>query len=314
MTERGEGWGREQTLDERVRRAAFAFLVDETQVRGNVLPRPILAEGFRFEGQRIPLMGPQGIFKPAILPEIPLSITTVPIVEGRARPYDDEVTPGGLIRYRFRGVDPQHRDNVGLRLAMERRVPLIYFWGVVRGEYMPSWPAFVVSEDRPSLSFQVAVDVNDAAWEIAGGAALAAEARRQYVTQLTLHRLHQEGFRKRVIQAYQERCAVCRLRHAELLDAAHILRDGHPRGEPILSNGLALCKLHHAAFDSDFLGIRPDLVIEIREDILREEDGPMLTHGLQGFQGQSIIVPRSHADRPSADFLAERYSDFRKAG
>ena len=40
----------------------------------------------------------------------------------------------------------------------------------------------------------------------------------------------------------------------------------------------------------------------------------MLTHGLQGFQAQSIIVPRSHADRPSADFLAERYSDFRKAG
>ncbi len=134
------------------------------------------------------------------------------------------------------------------------------------------------------------------------------------MTRLTLHRQHQEGFRKRVIRAYQERCAVCRLRHAELLDAAHILRDGHPKGEPILPNGLALCKLHHAAFDSDFLGIRPDLVIEIREDILREEDGPMLTHGLQGFQGQRIIVPRAHADRPSADFLAERYTDFRKAG
>jgi hypothetical protein len=35
----------------------------------------------------------------------------------------------------------------------------------------------------------------------------------------------------------------------ELLDAAHILPDGHPKGEPVVPNGLALCKLHHAAFD-----------------------------------------------------------------
>ncbi len=93
-----------------------------------------------------------------------------------------------------------------------------------------------------------------------------------------------------------------------------ILPDGHPRGEPIVPNGLALCKLHHAAFDAYILGIRPDHVIEVREDILREEDDPMLRHGLQEIAGSVIQLPRSERERPRSDFLAERYELFRKAG
>jgi putative restriction endonuclease len=126
--------------------------------------------------------------------------------------------------------------------------------------------------------------------------------------------MHQVAFRQRVISAYRERCAVCRLRHRELLDAAHILPDTHPRGEPVVSNGLALCKLHHAAFDSYILGVRPDLTVEIRIDILREGDGPMLLHGLQGFQGARIGIPGSPRLRPNKEFLAERFETFKKAG
>jgi hypothetical protein len=81
---------------------------------------------------------------------------------------------------------------------------------------------------------------------IADGASLAGEGRRQYVTQVTQRRLHQEGFRLRVLKAYRDCCAVCQLQHQQLLDAAHILPDGHPKGEPVVPNGLALCKLHHA--------------------------------------------------------------------
>jgi putative restriction endonuclease len=99
-----------------------------------------------------------------------------------------------------------------------------------------------------------------------------------------------------------------------LLDAAHILPDGHPKGEPIVPNGLALCALHHAAFDRNILGIRPDFIVEVRTDILREKDGPMLLHGLQGFQGTTILRPDSRALWPRADFLAERYEEFRRAG
>jgi putative restriction endonuclease len=112
-------------LDTQVRLRAFAFLEEQQKLHGDALPRSILARGFDFEGTRVPLIGPQGIFKPAVL-DLPLSFTTVPIVEGQPRPYEDEVGNDGLIRYRYRGTDPQHRDNVGLRTCMERQIPLIY--------------------------------------------------------------------------------------------------------------------------------------------------------------------------------------------
>jgi putative restriction endonuclease len=117
-----------------------------------------------------------------------------------------------------------------------------------------------------------------------------------------------------VLRAYREQCAICRLRHEELLDAAHILPDGHPRGEPVVPNGLALCKLHHAAFDRHVLGVRPDLTVELRPDVLREPDGPMLKYGLQGFQGARLPLPRDPALRPNREFVEERYGMFRKAG
>src|SRR6266508_1634888 len=119
--------------DAHVRVAAFRFLEEQTRLASNegVVARSVLERGFTYEGQRVPLMGPQGIFKPRILREIPLSITTVPIVEGETRPYDDAVGPDGLLRYRYRGTDPNHHENVGLRLAMQRQVPLIYFHGIV---------------------------------------------------------------------------------------------------------------------------------------------------------------------------------------
>ena len=301
-------------LDTRVRTQAFQFLTEQTRFHGEVVPRDLLERGFDFEGRRVPLIGPQGIFKPALLTEMPISITTVPVREGEARPYDDGVGPDGFLRYRYRGTDPGHRDNQGLRLAMGRGVPLIYLYGVTPGRYMPVWPVYIVRDHPAELSFSVAVDapympvLSDFKPD-----PNSLEARRAYITVLTQQRLHQQGFRERVLRAYQEQCAICRLRHDELLDAAHILPDGHPKGEPIVPNGLALCALHHAAFDRNILGIRPDFIVEVRMDILREKDGPMLLHGLQGFQGKTIFRPSSRALWPRADFLAERYEEFRRA-
>ena len=99
----------------------------------------------------------------------------------------------------------------------------------------------------------------------------------------------------------------------ELLEAAHILPDGHPQGEPVIPNGLALCKLHHAAFDAYIIGVTPDLEVKVRLDVLEEIDGPMLQHGLQGFQDRRIHVPRADYHKPNRDFLAERFELFRKA-
>lgn len=297
--------------DTRVRSAAFEWLSSQVSIHGDVLPWKTLAEGFDWEGRRVPLLSQQGIFKPAVM-ELPLSIRTSP-----NGPYDDALRNDGLLRYRYRGEDPQHRDNRGLRRAMEERVPLVYFHGMVPGKYLATWPVFIVGDEPEALSFSVAVD--DAAhlsltdslpMEVAEGAA----ARREYVTILARRRLHQRAFRERVLAAYRHQCALCRLKHDELLDAAHIIPDTEPEGEPVVSNGLALCRLHHTAFDRFFIGVRSDYIIQVRPDLLKEKDGPTLKHAIQGLHGTKISLPRRPEDLPSVELLADRYERFLDAG
>lgn len=298
--------------DLRVRMAAFDWLRTQVDLRGDVLPRELLSKGFSFEGTQVRLVGPQGIFKPRILTEIPLTITTT------ARgPYSDHFGEDQLLRYAYRGQDPNHHENARLRLAMKRRIPLIYFHGLVPSKYVAAWPVFIVGDDPRGLTFTVALD--DALHVGADLEAVAthtavedsgADGRRSYITSTFKHRLHQRTFRERVLRAYHQQCSLCRLRHEELLDAAHIIADSEPDGEPVVTNGLALCKLHHAAYDRSFLAIRPNYVIEVRPSVLEEEDGPMLLHGLKGLHGQRIHLPRSKKDYPDSDRLETRYLEY----
>lgn len=196
---------------------------------------------------------------------------------------------------------------------MQESTPLIWFSPVASGIYEPVFPVYIVGDDPPSLSFHVQfdeflVDISDPP----GSEDL---ARRRYVTRETRVRLHQARFRATVLAAYRSQCGICRLKRRELLDAAHILPDSDPRSLPVVENGLALCRLHHAAYDSYLLGLRPDtLTVEIRDDLLREVDGPMLVHGLQGFQGALIQLPSATRLRPNRQYLEERYELFRAAG
>jgi putative restriction endonuclease len=302
--------------DNAVRVAAFKWLEEQVAMRGDVLSRERLQEGFVHDGSRIPLLGPPGIFKPQALRDIPLSITTAP-----RGPYNDSFNAEGLLLYRYRGTDPMHSDNQGLRRAMVERTPLVYFHGIMPGKYLPVWPVFIVGDSPKTLTFTVAVDDMGYVRMAAGHTSPAevededrTKARRVYVTTMARRRLHQQGFRERVIQAYRSQCACCRLRHVELLDAAHIIPDIEPEGEPIVSNGISLCKLHHAAFDSFIFGITPDYIIHVRVDVLEEADGPMLRHGLQGLDKQKIELPRLSSALPNKKLLEKRYERFKKAG
>jgi putative restriction endonuclease len=303
----------DRLLDTRVRVAAFDWLTQYVGRHGDVIPRQALAQGFILDGERIPLVGPQGIFKPRLLKEVPLSITTVP--DG---PYDDAFGPSGLLRYRYRGTDPDHPDNRGLRLAMAWRLPIVYFIGLVPGKYVAEWPVYVVGDDPAGLAFSVAVDdpaylrfVTDDSVDPTLADEGAAAIRRAYVTASVRVRLHQRAFRERVLDAYRRQCAFCRLRHEELLDAAHIVPDTEPAGEPHVRNGLSLCTLHHAAFDRRFLGVRPDYVIEVRPDIRAERDGPTLVHALQALHDSRIVLPGSKRLQPDPALLEVRYQQFR---
>ena len=303
----------DHTHDARVRAATFEWLADRVARHGDVLRRQVLAAGLTLDGVRVPLVGPQGIFKPQILSEVPLSITTAP--DG---PYDDAFGRDGLLRYRYRRGSPDHPDNRGLRATMEHRLPLVYFHGVSRGRYVAAWPVYVVNDDPANLVFSVAVD--DATHfglqdNVTGESAVhdVEVARRAYITAVVRVRLHQRAFRERVLEAYRRQCAFCKLRHEELLDAAHIVPDAAPEGEPVVRNGLSLCTLHHTAFDRFFLGLRPDYIIEVRPDIRRERDGPTLVHAIQALHGSRIVLPRSVPLRPDRERLEMRYKLFRES-
>lgn len=301
--------------DLRVRLAAFAFLDEQRRLGADLLPRQVLAAGFSFEGQRVPLLGPQGIFKPRVC-RLPLSITTVPAHEGQQRPYDDALGEDGLLRYRYRGPqerpEPDHPDNAGLREARRLRTPLIYFHGIVAGRYAAEYPVYIVGDDRAKLTFTVTVDEHRfAALGNVQEESVETTVRRRYATRLVQQRLHQQEFRERVLEAYQRHCAVCRLKRDQLLEAAHIIGDREERGTPTVTNGIALCSLHHAAFDAHLITVRPDYRVEVREDVLHETDGPMLLHGLQGFNGQLIRLPRAERQRPDRERLEARYELFR---
>jgi putative restriction endonuclease len=180
--------------DHAVRLAAFSFLEEQVRLAGDegALRRAVLERGFEYEGQRVPLLGPQGIFKPRVLSDIPLSITTVPVVHGESRPYDDAFGPDGLLRYRYRGTNPAHHENVGLRQAMRYQVPLIYFHGIVPGLYAAEWPVFIVGDDPGRLTFTVSVD--ERRFAHLGAVPQddeSPEIRRRYVTRLFRQRLHQ---------------------------------------------------------------------------------------------------------------------------
>ncbi len=288
--------------DALVRAAAFAWLDQLEAVHGDVLPWSALRAGFPFRDERVHVVSPQGIFKPRML-QAPLSILT-----SHAGPYEDELAPSGLFRYKYRDEDPAHRDNAGLRFAMEQRLPLVYFIAVARGRYQALRPAYVEGESPRDHGF----------WIAPTGAAFAPADTpdiRAYATTQAVQRLHQGRFRERVLDAYRERCAFCSLRRRELLDAAHIIPDSEPGGVAEVRNGIALCRLHHATFDRHVVGVRPrDHVMTVRRDVMDEEDGPTLRYAIQGLDGKPMALPRRADDRPERVFLETRFRRFLAAG
>lgn len=291
-----------------VRAAAFAFLDALTEQHPDALPAARLQRGFVWEGERVSVLGTgPGIWKPSVL-DAALSIMTTAPRPGQPPPYADDWIDETRLSYAYQGSDPQFWQNRSLRAVWEHQLPLVYLYGVEPGRYLAEYPAFV-ARDRPE---NLRIDVVFGDVTGSGGVAVEIDGRR-YAVRPTRQRLHQHGFRIRVLRAYEQRCAMCALRRAPLLDAAHIVPDGEPQGVAVTANGLSLCKLHHAAYDQWLLGVRPDdLRVEVARDLLDEIDGPMLRHGLQELHGQPLrVLPRRAIDRPSPERLEWRYERFR---
>jgi putative restriction endonuclease len=299
-------------LDERLRAAAFAYLDLWVGGPSGLVSRGQL-EDFVFEGQRMPLVSrQQGIRKPAILTAA-LSILTTYVAPNETPPYNDEVGEDGYPRYKWRGFDPRAYDNVALREAMAKGKPLMWFLGVAPGLFRAEYPVWLVDEEPLEHQFVIALDESMRRGWRSGLSEAPFDPVRRYAEALVKLRLHQRPFRDRVLIAYDTQCTVCRLRHPPLLDAAHIKEDSEG-GEPIVPNGMAMCAIHHRAFDARVIGIRPDFRVQVRPDVLAEQDGPTLQHALQGLHSQAIVLPRRRSEWPRQDLLEERFESFQEAG
>lgn len=308
-----------QGFEERVRTAFFDALRRRQAQHGEVLPVEVAREPIVVDGASIrPFSLQRGIHKPSQL-DAALGITTTPPKPGVPPPYEDRFGADGMFLYHYRTPKTQSRqaqreanaDNEAVRIAFHRRLPLVYRFGVVPNRYRPFYPVHVFADDPTAQEFSL--DLTELGARHLDDLA-ADEVSRQYRAQIVKARMHQARFREAVLRAYRSCCAICSLRRTELVDAAHIVGDADG-GAPVVTNGLVLCKLHHAAFDRHILGVRPDLHIVVREDILSEVDGPMLLHGLQGFHDQKLrVIPTRRADRPGADCLERRWEQFRSAG
>lgn len=76
----------------------------------------------------------------------------------------------------------------------------------------------------------------------------AASTQRRQVLQTVLRTLRDSRFRSRILTAYAHRCGFCAAQ-LDLLDAAHVLPVGQPGSTDLVTNGVALCALHHRAYD-----------------------------------------------------------------
>jgi len=293
-------------LDRELRSAVFAWLDEQTADREELTWAQLL-RGFTFRGRPFALVTQRGIRNVAGL-DAALAFTTTYTPPGGRPPYRDVEGPDGLPRYKYRGIDPELPDNRAMRAAHRLGLPLVWFVGVDRGLFLARRPVYLVADEPDRLQFSVALDEEQ---YVAASSDIPLDVRQRNVLRLTRLRLHQPVFRAQVLRAYDTRCTVCRLKHQPLLDVAHIQPDSEG-GLPFVPNGLAMCKIHHAAYDAGILGIRPDYRVEVSEEVLRETDGPMLQHGLQEVHGWRLEVPKRVAERPDRERLAQRYARFRR--
>ncbi len=286
----------------------------------DLVPLAVLRDGFPYEGRRVSFGSFfNGIHRgreqrgPAAL-----TLTTAAPKAGRSRPYDDDVDPDGAFTYAYREAgkptaaarSQAEADNAALVAAFAAQVPLIWFVGQAPGMYQPVAPVFIRSNDP--VARRVVLEVGLPVADMTPAGATSDEDVRRYAVGDARRRLHQARFRIDVMRAYRSRCTICRLREATLVDAAHIIGDSDPRGIAAVVNGLALCTIHHAAYDRNLLGIDGDGVVHISARLLGETDGPMLSEGLQRFHREAIVMPQRPADRPDPERLDWRFAAFRR--
>jgi putative restriction endonuclease len=293
--------------DDDLRSSCFASLDVLQAQHGPELPYAVLREGFGFRGRKVPFLNrAYGIYR-ATVQRGPAALSISSAFAQKR--YQDVGTEEGVL-YRYQDGPLDNHFNTWLRQAHVLSVPLVYFIGTRPNWYRPEYPAFVEADFPVERSVLISFGEMRGALDEREPVHLTDPIERRYKVREVKQRIHQRQFRGAVLMAYRDRCTICTLKETRLLDAAHIVADIDETGEPLVSNGLSLCSIHHRAYDQDLVTVTPEYQVEVSRRLREDEDGPMLDL-LKGFHGASIVVPRRRAWAPDRERLAVRYERFR---
>lgn len=136
--------------------------------------------------------------------------------------------------------------------------------------------------------------------------------RQRIVTEVS--RLSRDAnFRRKVLDAYGNRCAVTRMQ-LRLVDAAHILPVAVEGSTDETINGIALSPTMHRAFDNALIYIDSEHKMQLNSEVAAELRNKNLSHGLvelKEWSDRKIHLPADRRLRPDID-LIKSANAFRK--
>ncbi|MBX9902800.1 MAG: HNH endonuclease [Burkholderiales bacterium] len=119
-------------------------------------------------------------------------------------------------------------------------------------------------------------------------------------------------FRKALLKAYDQQCAVCGLTFEEALQACHIVPWQHASASQRLDprNGILLCATHHRLFDAELMTISESFKVVYYDH--KMTDGPYSAadkSNTVAWHGRSMYLPKSKALQPLVENLRFRHRE-----
>lgn len=112
----------------------------------------------------------------------------------------------------------------------------------------------------------------------------------------------QDVFRRKLLEAYDGRCAVTTCNIPETLQAAHII-DHRGLATNIPSNGMLLRADIHLLYDHGLLSVEPDrLRVVVGSRLLDSEYGEL--------EGRKLTIPSQREYTPDRRYLAVKHREF----
>lgn len=192
------------------------------------------------------------------------------------------------------GLATQFRPTRQGREVIVAVAPDSLLWYVQHGESLHD-----AEEDAPHIG-ELLESTPEEQNEFVESSVSEVEANRRIQIVTTLRSYRDSKFRPAVLQAYSYRCAVCGCA-LKLVDAAHIVPVTYPQSTDEVTNGLALCRLHHGAYDNGLLGVRSDYGVIVNPEMANRLAELQLAIELEEFRARlpaHITCPVSIEARP----------------